>query len=89
VAGRNGFRKEDIEITVKDKVLTVSSDVQEPDETFGEVIHHGIAQRNFKTNFALGEYVEVDAAKLEDGILTINLVTNIPEEKKPKIIDIK
>lgn len=84
-----GFRKEDLEITVKDKVMTVSSDVQTPEETFGEVIHHGIAQRSFKTNFALGEYVEIDEAKLEDGILTIKLVTNIPEEKKPKTIEIK
>lgn len=84
-----GFRKDDIEITVKDKVMTVSSDVQDPEETFGEVIHHGIAQRNFKTNFALGEYVEVESAEMKDGILRISLITNIPEEKKPKVIDIQ
>jgi molecular chaperone IbpA len=83
-----GFRKDDIEIKVKDKVMTVSSDVQDPEETFGEVIHHGIAQRNFTTNFALGEYVEVESAEMKDGILTIKLFTNIPDEKKPKVIDI-
>lgn len=83
-----GFRKDDVEITVNDRTLTVSSDVQEPEESYGQVIHHGIAQRNFKTEFAMAEHVEVDVAKMEDGILTINLVTNIPEEKKPKVIDI-
>ena len=85
-----GFRKEDIAIKVQDRVLTVSSEVEEPEEEYlyGEVIHHGIAQRNFTQTFALAEYVEVADAKMEDGILTINLVTNIPDEKKPKVIQI-
>jgi len=85
-----GFRKEDIAIKVQDRVLTVSSEFEEPEEEslYGEVIHHGIAQRNFTQTFALAEYVEVSDAKMEDGILTINLVTNLPEEKKPKVINI-
>jgi molecular chaperone IbpA len=84
-----GFRKEDLDITVEDRVLTVSSEVVEDDNpAFGEVIHHGIAQRNFTQNFALAEYVEVESAKMEDGILTIKLITNLPEEKKPKSVDI-
>lgn len=85
-----GFRKEEIDISIQDRVLTVSSEVAENDEaeSFGEVLHHGIAQRNFKSTFALAEYVEVDEAKLEDGILTIKLVTNIPDEKKPRTIEI-
>jgi molecular chaperone IbpA len=86
-----GLRKEDIEILVKDRSLTISSEVEpnEDAETFGEVIHHGIAQRNFTLNFALADYVEVDEAIMADGILTVKLVTNIPDEKKPKVIDIK
>lgn len=85
-----GFRKEDIDINVQDRVLTVSSEVvtNEDADTFGEVIHHGIAQRDFKSTFALAEYVEVESAEMKDGILTIKLFTNIPEEKKPKVIDI-
>lgn len=85
-----GFRKEDIAIKVQDRVMTVSSEFVEPEaeEVYGEVIHHGIAQRNFTQTFALAEYVEVAEAKMEDGILTINLVTNLPEEKKPKVINI-
>ena len=86
-----GLRKDDIEITVKDRSLTIASEIEvnEDAETFGEVIHHGIAQRNFTLNFALADYVEVDEAIMADGILTVKLVTNIPDEKKPKVIDIK
>lgn len=85
-----GFRKDDIEVKVQDRTLTIASDVVEPEEEslYGEVVHHGIAQRNFTINFALAEYVEVDEAKMEDGILTIKLITNLPEEKKPKFIEI-
>ena len=88
-----GFRKEDIEIVVKERTLTVRSDIEDrndiPEEgKYGKVLHHGIAQRNFTTNFALGEYVEVVDASMSDGILTIKLETHLPEEKKPKQIEI-
>lgn len=84
-----GFRKEDINITLEERTLTVSSEVEDNDNPkYGEVLHHGIAQRNFKQTFALAEYVEVDSARMEDGVLTIDLVTNIPDEKKPKVIEI-
>lgn len=84
-----GFRKEDISITLEDRVLTVASETEENDNPqYGEVLHHGIAQRDFKQTFALAEYVEVDSARLEDGILSIKLFTNIPDEKKPKVIEI-
>lgn len=85
-----GFRKDELEVKVQDRVLTVSSELTENEDadTFGEVLHHGIAQRSFKSEFALAEYVEIDEAKLEDGILTIKLVTNLPDEKKPRTIEI-
>jgi molecular chaperone IbpA len=89
-----GFRKEDVEVNVHERNLTVRSDIDDrnyvPEEgRFGDVIHHGIAQRNFTTNFALGEYVEVVDAQMTDGILTIKLETHIPEDKKPKVIEVK
>jgi molecular chaperone IbpA len=86
-----GLVREDISITVKDQVLTVSAttDLEVTKAEDAEVIHHGIAQRNFETTFALAEFVEVESARMEDGILTIDLVTNVPEEKKPKSIEIK
>ena len=84
-----GFRKEDISISVEERVLTVSSETVDDDNPkFGEVLHHGIAQRDFKTTFALAEYVEVKEANLQDGILTIKLEQELPEEKKPKYIEI-
>ena len=85
-----GFRKEDISITVEDHTLIVSSEALENGNVaVGEIIHQGIAQRDFKQTFALAEFVEVAGAKMTDGILTIKLITNIPDEKKPKSIDIK
>jgi molecular chaperone IbpA len=89
-----GFKKEEVEVVVKDRTLTVRSDIDDRNDTpaegkYGKVIHHGIAQRNFTTNFALGEYVEVVDAQMADGILTIKLETHIPDEKKPKVIEVK
>ncbi len=88
-----GFKKEEVEVFVKDRVLTVRSDIEDrndiPEEgKYGEVIHHGIAQRNFTTTFAIAEYIEVKSAKLEDGLLTVMLELELPEEKKPKQIEI-
>lgn len=88
-----GFRKEEVEVVVEDRTLTVRSDIEErndipEDGQFGETIHHGIAQRNFTTRFALGEYVEVVDASMSDGILTIKLETHLPDEKKPKVIEV-
>ena len=89
-----GFRKDEVEVLVEDRTLTIRSDIEDrndiPDEgRSGQVIHHGIAQRNFTTNFALGEYVEVVDATMADGILIIKLETHIPDEKKPKVIEVK
>jgi molecular chaperone IbpA len=87
-----GFRKDDLEIVVKERTLTVRSEIEDKDVPeegkYGKVLHHGIAQRNFTTTFALGEYVEVVDASMSDGILTIKLETQLPEDKKPKQIEI-
>lgn len=87
-----GFRKEEIEVIVEDRTLIVQSNYQETEEDVqlrkGEVIHQGIAQRNFELKFALSEYIEVVSAEMHDGILTVKMENQIPEEKKPKVIDI-
>ena len=86
-----GFRRDEIDITVKDRTLTVASDtsaVEEIPGQKGKELHRGIARRDFKLNFALAEHIEVKEAKLEDGILTITLEQEIPEELKPKVIPI-
>jgi molecular chaperone IbpA len=86
-----GFRKHELEIEVQESTLTVrtvpETDFEGPD--IREVIHQGIAQRNFELKFALAEHVEVKGAEMKDGILTIKLEQNLPEEKLPKAIEIK
>ena len=52
-------------------------------------MHKGIAERNFTRTWALADEVKVSGSKLEDGVLTISLVHEIPEEKKPVDIKIK
>ena len=84
-----GYRREQLDIFVKDRVLTIKTidDMETDDDR--EVIHQGIAQRNFTTIFAIAEHVEVKSAKLADGLLTIKLQLELPEEKKPKQIEIQ
>jgi molecular chaperone IbpA len=82
-----GFTKKDLTITVEERVLNIEGTKEK--ETEGTVVHNGIAGRDFKLTFALAEYYEVESANVKDGILAIKLIKNIPDEKKPKVIDIK
>lgn len=91
-----GLKKSDLEITVKDRTLTIATTEKtadaiekDSDKKSPEVIHQGIASRAFTTNFALGEHIEVTGATMEDGILTVTCENVLPEEKKPKSITIK
>jgi len=83
-----GFSKKDITITTEEQVLKIEGK-KDKKESEGEIVHNGIAGRDFKLTFALAEFYEVDSAKMSDGILTIKLVKNVPDEKKPKVIEIK
>lgn len=82
-----GFSKNDIEVSVDQGTLIVKGEITEV--TDGEYLHKGIASRKFTRTFALGEYMEVTGASIEDGMLHINVNRVIPEEKKPKTIKIK
>jgi molecular chaperone IbpA len=82
-----GFTKEDIDVSVDNGTLVIKGEIVEV--TDAEVVHKGIANRKFVRSFALGEYMEVSSAELKDGLLTINIVRVIPEDKKPKVIKIK
>ena len=81
-----GFTKEDVKVTVEDGTLLVKGEISE--DTEAEVIHKGIATRKFTRKFALGEYMEVTSAEMKDGMLNIDIVRVLPEEKKPKVISI-
>ena len=82
-----GFSKDNINISIDNDSLIIKGELVEVIDA--EVIHKGIAGRKFTRTFALGEYMEVTGAKLEDGLLTINITRIVPEEKKPKAIKIK
>jgi molecular chaperone IbpA len=86
-----GFREGDINITLEKNVLTIKGQQTESlDELEKEVeyVHRGISARNFDRTFTLADYVEVLGAKAENGILTIELERQVPEEQKPKTVAI-
>ena len=82
-----GFTKENIDVSVDNGTLIIKGEIIEV--TDAEVVHKGIAGRKFVRSFALGEYMEVTSAELKDGMLHVNVVRIVPEEKKPKSIKIK
>ena len=81
-----GFSKSELDISVEDGNLVVSGQQEKSDDEF---LHKGIAERNFTRTWALADDVKVTGSKLKDGVLTISLVHEIPEEKKPTSIEIK
>lgn len=82
-----GFKKSDIDVALANGVLTItgSRETEDVDAYF----HKGIATRNFTQTFPLAEFVEVTSAEMEDGILTIKLKRELPDELQPKKIKIK
>ena len=83
-----GFSKTDIDVSTADGKLTVKGELNTEDND-SKFIHRGIAARKFTREWALGEYMEVKAAELKDGMLKIDIVRILPEEKKPKTIKVK
>jgi len=82
-----GFKPAEIDITAQQNLLTVQG--RKADEAqAGQFLHVGIAQRAFERRFELADYVRVDNANLEDGLLIIDLVREVPEAMKPKKIAI-
>ena len=84
-----GFKESEIDVELKDGVLTVKGEkVKLDEEPKVEYLHKGISARNFSRNFPLAENVEVRGATVENGILAVALELVVPEEKKPKKIAI-
>ena len=82
-----GFKKDHIDIEVKDHVLTITGDrPQRRDQN--SYVHKGISARKFKKSYRLSEYTEVTGADMMDGILTVSLEVVLPEEKRPRKINI-
>jgi len=84
-----GFTMDDLNIVMQDGQLTVSGRASERKEEKGSAyLHRGIASRSFERTFRLADYIRVNDADLKDGLLTVYLEREIPEEKKPRMIPI-
>jgi len=83
-----GFTDADLGIEVKENTLAIRGEKKVEKETGAEVLHRGIAARSFERRFQLADHVEVKGAVLENGLLHVDLVRNIPEAKKPRLIPI-
>jgi Hsp20/alpha crystallin family len=79
-----GFSQDELTVTMQPNQLVGSG--HKHDEKAGEYLHRGIAQRAFERRFELADYVNVVAANLDNGLLTIELKREIPEEMKPRRI---
>ena len=81
-----GFRQDEIEITSQQNQLLVRG--QKGDDNGSNYVHRGIANRSFERRFALADHIQVRGADLKDGMLSIELVREIPEAMKPRKIEI-
>lgn len=82
-----GFKSDDLNIEVKENLLTVQGRKPANDET-KRYLHRGLAERNFERRFQLADYVVVSDAHLADGLLSISLKRELPEALKPRHIEI-
>jgi molecular chaperone IbpA len=82
-----GFSEADLSVEAKEHVLTIKGEKKDEDED-REILYRGIASRAFERRFQIAEYVRVDGAHLENGLLHIDLVRELPEAMKPRKIEI-
>jgi molecular chaperone IbpA len=82
-----GFKPKDLNIEIKENLLTVQGRKNETDET-RRYVHRGLAERNFERRFQLADYVVVTEAQLADGLLSLSLKRELPEALKPRRIEI-
>lgn len=83
-----GFTADDIDIVAQQNMLQVTGKKEEVEQDRSNFLYMGIANRNFERRFELADFVRVEDAGLRDGLLTIELVREIPEAMKPKKISI-
>ncbi len=83
-----GFGEDDLDVTVKENTLVVSGRLRETEDEDVTYLHRGIAGRAFERRFELAEHVNVVGGDLVNGLLHIDLVREVPEEKKPRKIAI-
>lgn len=85
-----GFAKHDLRIELNNNQLIIEGNKEtNNDSTSDSYVYKGIAARRFRQSFALADHVKVNGSELKDGILKIDLERDLPEEKKPRMIEIK
>lgn len=84
-----GFKADEIDITAQQNLLLVTGKKGESEGQAGSYLHLGIANRSFERRFELADFVRVENAGLADGLLTIDLVREVPETMKPKKIAVR
>lgn len=85
-----GFKKEEISVEIDGELLTVKGSVSatDSDVSVKHYLHRGLSSRDFVRQFTLAEHIKVRTASIQNGILTVNLERVVPDEMKPKLIDI-
>ena len=83
-----GFGEDEIDVTVKENTLTITGKKAASEGDTTKYLHRGIAARAFERRFDLADYIKVTGAGLENGLLSVELVREIPEAKKPRSIKI-
>lgn len=84
-----GFDRADLDIQVEQGVLTIRGRKAGTEDAQRKFLYQGIANRAFERKFNLADYVRVSGAELNNGLLTVNLVKEIPEAMKPRRIEIQ
>jgi len=85
-----GFTKEEVTVEVDQDQLTIKGIKNRPNENVGvEYLHRGLAARDFEQTFTLAEYMEVVGAKVDNGMLQIDIKRVVPEALKPRQIEIR
>ncbi|GGF54452.1 MULTISPECIES: Hsp20 family protein [Terasakiella] len=83
-----GFSRDDIEITVKENSLEITAQAKTEEAAEREFLHRGIARRAFEKRFELADHVKVVGASMDNGLLHVDLVREIPQSLKPRKIEI-
>lgn len=83
-----GFEKSEVSVTLESDNLTVTGERIEKSDDTAEFLHRGLALRDFERTFTLADHMKVKSAEIKNGILTIIIEREIPEEMKPRVIDI-
>jgi molecular chaperone IbpA len=84
-----GFARDEIDVTAHQNTLTVTGKAQKEEGPDGRYLHRGIARRAFERRFSLADHIKVTGASLDNGLLHVDLVRDVPEAAKPRQIKVE